>query len=163
MGVSTDAVLVYGYVWKDEDTELFEDDDREWDEILLTRRGMQSPWDAFPEGLESLPYAEQNAAAGRWKAEHRADLDAWYAAKKAIRAEYGVEIDQYCSGECSIPIIKIEGAGYTVARGDVQELTAADLTIDPEWDRKLSKFAEDLEIDLSEAQGPGWFLASWWG
>lgn len=164
MGVSTDAILFYGYVWEDE-AELFDDNDgeTEWEEFLAVRRGIVNPWDAYPQGIERLPYAEKRAAGDQWRADHRAELDEWRAAKKAIEDEYGVEIDSHGSDEWSVPLIKIAGAGHTAARGNPHQLTATDLAVDPEWDGRLRRFVDDLEIDASEAKGPGWFIASWWG
>lgn len=173
MGVSTDALLVYGYVWEDEH-DLFaspvdEDDDSdeeaespEWPEIIAKRRGIPDPWAGYPD-LEHLAYEEQRRQGSAWTAAHRAELDAWSAAKTAIEAEYGVEIDQHGSDEWSVPIVKIADAGHTAARGHPYQMTADDLAVDPEWDGKLQRFIGELSIDTSEAKGPGWFLVSWWG
>lgn len=162
MGVSTDALLVYGYVWDDE-TDLFDDDEAEWEEIAATRRGIANPWDAYPQEYEQLPYAEKRQKGDEWTAAHRAELDAWYDAKKAIAAEYGVEIDQHGSDQWSVPIVKIADAGCRAPRGYPHKLATRDLVVDPDWDAKLQRFITDLNIDTSEAQGPGWFLVSWWG
>lgn len=171
MGVSTDALLVYGYVWEDEADLLgSEEDDSdeeaespEWPEIIARRRGIQSPWDAYPQEIERLPYEERRRKGDEWITAHRAELDAWHEARKAIETEYGVEIDQHGSQEWSVPIVKIAGAGHRAARGYPHRLTAEDLAVGPEWDGKLQRFITDLNIDTSEAQGPGWFLVSWWG
>ena len=172
MGVSTDAMLFYGYVWEDEaeligsvseDDDEAEDDEAEWAEIIAARRGILNPWCDFPQDIERLPYDQQRAAGERWTDEHRAELDAWSAATKAISEEYGVEIDHHGSGEWRVPVVKIAGVGHTASRGYPHQLTAADLAVDPEWDGKLRRFITDLGIDASEARGPGWFVASWWG
>lgn len=67
------------------------------------------------------------------------------------------------SDEWSVPLVKITGAGHRAARGHPHQLTAGDLTVDPEWAGKLQRFVTDLGVDTSEAKGPGWFLVSWWG
>ena len=165
MGVSTDALLVYGYVWEEE-ADLFDDEsgEREWTEIVARLRGIPNPWDQYPEAeLAALPYAEQRARGNEWTAAHRAELDAWRDAKKAIEAEYGIDVDYHGSDEWSVPIVKIAGAGKRAARGYPQELAGTDLAVDPEWDGRLRRFVTDLAIDTSEAKGPGWFLVSWWG
>jgi hypothetical protein len=161
MSVSTDALLVYGYIWDDEH-DLFDGDD-EWDKRIAKQRGVVNPWDAYPAEFEKLPYAERKAKGEEWRAANRGALDAWYAARKAISEEYGVEIDRHGSNQWSVPILKIAGAGFTAARGYPKSVTADNLTVDPTWDDKLRRFATDLGIDTSEAEGPGWFLASWWG
>lgn len=179
MGVSTDALLVYGYVWEDEadllgspvdeededygsDEEEEEEESPEWPEIIAKRRGISDPWAGYPD-LEHLAYEEQRRQGSAWTAAHRAELDAWSAAKTAIEAEYGVEIDSHGSDEWSCPVVKITNAGHRAHRGDVHAVEAADLNINPEWRTKLQRFVDDLGIDTSEAKGPGWFLVSWWG
>ena len=168
MGVSTDALLVYGYVWDDE-VDLFgtedeeADDDLEWSEIIARQRGIPNPWDAYPQEFEHLPYTERRAKGDEWVAAHDAELDAWRAARKAIEDEYGVEIDQHGSDQWSCPVVKVAGAGHRAYRGDVHAVEAADLNINPEWRTKLQRFVDDLGIDVNEAAGPGWFLLSWWG
>lgn len=149
MGVSTDALLVYGYVWDDE-TDLLgseDDGDHAWEEIIAKRRGLTDPWASHPGGHRP-----------DWVEAHRAEIDAWNEAKKAIEIEYGVEIDQHGSDQWSVPIIKITGAGYRARRGYPQKLVTRDLIADPDWDAKLQRFITDLNIDTSEAKGPGWFL-----
>ena len=163
MGVSTDAMLVYGYVWEDEFDLLGEDaGDKEWTEIIAAQRGITSPWESYPD-LNSLAYEERARRGEEWREAHRAELDAWYAAKKAIAAEYGVEIDHHGSDQWSVPVVKIAGAGHIARRGYPHQLVPEDLAIGPEWDEKLHRFIADLGIDTSEARGPGWFHMSWWG
>ncbi len=172
MGVSTDALLVYGYVWEDEhdlfgdpDEESGEDSeiDGEWEEIVARRRGIPDPWDQYPAEIERLPYDEKRHKGDEWIAAHRAELDAWSDAKTAITSEYGAEIDSHGSGEWSCPIVKIKGAGHRAGRGDAHAIDPVTLAIDPSWDGKLQRFIADIGIDISEAAGPGWFLVSWWG
>lgn len=170
MGVSTDALLVYGYVWEDEEDILNPQGDeegdeergeREWPEIIAEKRGIADPWKSYPAEIERLPYEEKRAKGREWTDAHRAELDAWSGAKKAITAEYGVEIEHHGSGEWSCPIVC--AAKRRAARGDAHALPADALGVDPEWDGKLARFVADLGIDTSDAQGPGWFLVSYWG
>ena len=161
MGVSTDAMLAYGYVWEDE-FDLLGGGGEDWQEVIAARRGISDPWAARPD-FSHLPYEEQKRQGSEWTEAHRAELDAWYAARKAIAGEYGVEVDQHGSDGWSVPVVKITGAGHTAARGYPRKLTADDLAVDPAWDARLQRFVADLGIDTSEAKGPGWFLMSWWG
>jgi len=172
MGVSTDALLVYGYVWEDEH-DLFgepdDDDDEneerpEWDEVIARQRGIPNPWDAYPhEELGRLPYAEHRRRSDEWVAGHDVELEVWHAAKKAIEDEYDVEIARHGSDQWTVPIVKIASAGHRAHRGDAHMVDPTSLTVDPAWDGKLQQFITDLGIDTSEAKGPGWFLVSWWG
>lgn len=170
MGVSTDALLVYGYVWEDEadilgteDEEGPAGDELEWSEILAGQRGIRNPWADYPAEIDALPYEEQRRQGDAWTTAHRTELDAWRDATKAIEAEYGIVIDRHGSDEWSVPVVRIADAGHRAYRGDVHAVGQDALTVDPEWDGRLQRFVTDLSIDVSEAQGPGWFLLSWWG
>src|SRR5258706_1739539 len=156
MGVSTDALLVYGYVWEDEHDLFGESDADGWEEIAARNRGIPNPWDQFPPEDRSLPYEERRRQGDAWTAAHRAEIDAWHAAQKAISSEYGVETDHHGSDQWRVPIVKIRGAGKRAGRGYPQPLTDGDLAVDPAWDGKLQRFISDLGIDTAEAQGPGW-------
>src|SRR6266567_7988042 len=144
MGVSTATLLVYGYVWEDEADLFGEDpaqDEREWEEVVARKRGILNPWDAYPSGeFNAMSYEQRRAVGDAWMAEHRAELDAWYAAKKAIAAEFGVEIDQHGSDEWSVPIVKISGAGWRPWRGYPQDLTGKSLPRSDDRDAKLAIF-----------------------
>lgn len=164
MSVSTNAMLVYGYVWEDEADLLNreEEDETEWTEVVARQRGIVNPWDAYPPEIEALPYDQRREASDQWCDEHRGALNIWNDAKQAIAEEYGVEISSHGSGEWSCPVVKILDAGWIARRGYPQNLSGEELNRNPEWDKKLADFCRDLEIDLTEAKGPGWFLASWW-
>jgi hypothetical protein len=137
VGVSTDAKLVYGYVWEDEhdlfasgeDDEDYDEeesaDEPEWEEIIARQRGIANPWDSYPQIIDRLPYDDQRRRGDAWTADHRAELDAWHAAKKAIAEEYGVEVDHHGSDEWEVPVVKITGAGHTAARGYPHQLSGA--------------------------------------
>lgn len=168
MSVSTNGMLVYGYIWGDDVDLLNPDGDeasdgREWVDVIAERRGIVSPWASFPPEIEALPYPKKNTATKVWAEENRAALDAYYAAKKAIEDEYGVEIDSHGSDGWAVPIVKVAGVGHTARRGYPVKLDPSALAVDPAWDEKLARFCADLGIDTSEAEGPGWFLTSWWG
>src|SRR4051812_17268927 len=116
MGVSTDAILFYGYCW-DEEGELLgrgDGDDRpEWAEVVLRKRGVANPWDAYPNAEIGAirGYQQQRAAGEAWVAAHRAELDAWDEARKAVEAEFGCEIGAHCSDGCPMPYVAVAGAG----------------------------------------------------
>ena len=167
MGTSTDAILFYGYIWSDE-CNLFADgdddeesDEREWEEILLERRGVSNPWTEHP-GTETAGQA--------WMTANQKRIDEWYAAKEAIHDEYGVEIRRHGSDQWSVPYIHIddERGHVRASRGHPEQVTAEMLTVGEDWDARLARFVADLGIDIAgdednEVKGPGWFLASWWG
>jgi hypothetical protein len=162
MGTSTDALLVYGYVWDDEH-DLFDGEETDWEDRIAVASGLVNPWDTFPREIDRLPRDQRAAQGDAWRAEHRGELDAWHEAKRRAVSSYGVTIDHHGSDQWSCPIVKIEGAGHTVSRGYPTPVAAVDLTVGADWDAKLARFVADLNIDVSGAAGPGWFLASWWG
>jgi hypothetical protein len=162
MGTSTDALLVYGYVWDDEH-DLFDGEETDWEDRIAVASGLVNPWDTFPREIDRLPRDQRAAQGDAWRAEHRGELDAWHEAKRRAVSSYGVTIDHHGSDQWSCPIVKIEGAGHTVSRGYLTPVAAVDLTVGADWDAKLARFVADLNIDVSGAAGPGWFLASWWG
>lgn len=172
MGQSTDAILFYGYCWDDEHVLFEEDEDSgEWAEIVAKRRGISNPWDFYrSSGAESLQqgllYAEQDAAFKSWEEEvgFETMLATWREEKNKIKAEYeGVAISSHCSCSYPMPYIYIESTELNARRGFPIEVTLDHITPPTaDWDESLSRFVEDLDIDISEASGPGWFLVSMW-
>lgn len=168
MGVSTDAILFYGYVWKEEQ-DLLErvkgrKEDDEWPDILLRRRGIRNPWDGYPNAeIRAIRnYEEQRWRGDAWMTEHRAELDAWDAQKQAVEKEFGVDIGTHCSGECSMPFVHIVEAGTSARRGYPEKLEPDALHIDPAWDAKLDRFLKELGLRKPQ-KNPGWYLVSYWG
>jgi hypothetical protein len=170
MSTSTNGMLVYGYIWS-EDVNILEaahtgeDDQREWPEIIADRRGIANPWDGYPSpsGVSQSQREAATRRAEQWIATHRAEIDARREAIKAIEAEFGVVIDSHGSDSWTCPIVSIAGASITAHRGYPKQITPANLEVGADWDAKLATFIAELGIDTSEAEGPGWFLASWWG
>jgi hypothetical protein len=102
MGTSTDALLVYGYIWEDETELLLDDDDGdlEWEAALLRKRGMTDPWESHPGGMDA----------------HRAEIDPGTRPRSCRRRVRG-EHDQHRSDQATSRSIKIADAGVTAARG----------------------------------------------
>ncbi len=160
MGVSTDAILFYGYCWSEEGVELTPKD-KEWEEAVLRSRGVVNPWDAYPPENERLPYPQNRTAADAWSAEHRAELDAWYDAKEAVRTEFGCEIGRHCSGEYSMPFVCVSASEHRARRGYPIQVDA--LTVGDGWDEQLAKFMAAVGISKPDGQdGPRWWLVSYW-
>lgn len=167
MGVSTDALLVYGWVWHDEINLLDRDSERdyeqEWPNVVATLRGISDPWGDYPARDSALSYEENDRISKQWMAEHRFELDEYRASRDAIEEELGCTIDWHGSDEWSVPIVCIKSASIQASRGSPQQIEPQALTVDPSWDDMLATFVETLSIDTSDASGPGWFMASWWG
>ncbi len=171
MGQSTNAILFYGYVWDDE-TDLWDRDDHDyWFEAVAKRRGISSPWDFYREsGAEAqhnaLRYEDQKNAYYYWKEQvgFEALLAEWDAAKDAIKAEHpSIDVGSHCSCDFPMPYIFVSDTKQNASRGyPVAVDTDKVSDTRPEWDEALTAFVTDLDIDISEAQGPGWFLVSNW-
>lgn len=160
MGQSTDAVIFYGYCWDDE-CDLFDDPEVEWPEIIAIERGHKNPWKFFPPEIEKLPYEQKEIASKQWCDENRQIIDGWYAIKKKIEKEFGVDIGSHCSGECSIPYVHIPESEITAHRGYPVELSNQSLQVDASWDERLDAFMKALKIERPH-KVPGWRLVSWW-
>lgn len=174
MGQSTDAYLFYGFCWDDEIDLLHNDpeDESYWYEIIASREGHRNPWDLYRmSGSEAehnqLPYAEQSAAFQAWKEEVGfEDLYAeWKAVTDEIKSRYsGIDISSHCSCDYPMPYVYVTESESQAWRGSPQQIDPTTLTSAPTdlWDTALTRFVEDLGIDTSGAQGPGWFLVSNW-
>lgn len=173
MGQSTDAIMAYGYVWDDE-TELW-DDDRydEWPEFVAEQRGHTSPWDFYREsGAEAehsnLPYQSQRLAFEAWEEEvgFKAMLREWKSALETIKAEHPeISVKSHCSCDYPMPYICVTDTEQRASRGYPVAFDPEKMAQNEEihnWQGYLAMFVEALDIDISGAQGPGWFLVSNW-
>jgi hypothetical protein len=172
MGQSIDAILFYGLVW-DEEAELWENDRHdEWIVALAKRRGITSPWDFYRDsGAEaehqSLRYEDQKKAYYYWKesVDFESMLKEWDLALKAIRAEHpSITVGSHCSCDYPMPFICVGETYQRAWRGtpvgvNMPQMAQAN-TI--RWNDQLNDFIKALDIDISDAKGPGWFLVSNW-
>lgn len=161
MGVSTDAVIFYGFCWS-EPTELFpEECEGEWQKAVLAKRGIVSPWEKAPQDAwDCLPYVERRKASDTWCKANRADLDTWYAQQEAVRQEFGVEVGYHCSGEYSIPYLYATGSRQRASRGYPEEVKSLDVGVD--WAARLERFLAELGLTRPH-DVPRWWLVSYWG
>ena len=175
MGQTTDAILFYGFCWNDEGESIFgeneDGENKEWFEVVAKRRDISSPWTMYrSSGAEAsrrvLSYKEQDAAYKVWKDQVGFDalLDTWREELDKIKAEYGnIEVGSHCSCDYPMPYVYIEASKLIAWRGGPVEVTTDHFDADRDrWDADLARFVEDLDIDVSDAQGPGWFLVSNW-
>jgi hypothetical protein len=158
VGVSTDAILFYGYVWEDEDSDPLGIGDKEWSEVVLEKRGEKNPWHDYPAEDERLPYEERRKKGDAWAADHRAEIDAWYAKKRAVVAEFGVDVCRHCSGDC--PMLYISTKEHLASRGNPVRIES--LVIEPGSNAKLDRFLQEFGV-RPPASGLGWWLVSYWG
>lgn len=173
MGVSTDAILFYGYCWHEEGASIYgergesdadddDDGDRYWPERVLANRGVKNPYDDFPKEIEAIRnYDEKRRKGDEWFAANRPSLDAWYKAKRDVEIEFGCSIGQHCSGDYPMPYVFVNASITRAARGYPKEITS--LSVGDDWNEKLAKFVAELGIVPPEGQEPKWWLVSYWG
>jgi hypothetical protein len=161
MGVSTDAIVFYGYCWDEEIDLLPEEAAGEWEYVVLKNRGLKSPWDDYPsEELAGLPYNERKRAKDQWYETNHVALTAWRDAQTAVARELACEVGRHCSDDCSMPYVCVNGSVFCAGRGCPQELALPPVGAD--WDEKLKKFLAELDIERPQER-PRWWLVSYWG
>ena len=168
MGVSTDAILIYGYAWAEE-KDLFQahrfgdgdDDDAEWPELLLRKRGVKNPWDDYPitaEMQRQLSYETRDSLSRCWMAENEERLDAWRQRQEAVEREFGVIVGRHCSGECPMPYV---AAWKLVAHRGSPVAVAVPVGCYDAWDARLATFLAEFGI-VPPQEHPGQWLVSYW-
>lgn len=173
MGQSTDAILAYGYVWGDEASLFNEDEGDEWVEALAVRRGIPNPWTLYRDSgaqadHNALPYVQQEPAYESWKVSVGFDalLEDWDSARKAIKAEHpDISVGFHCSCDFPMPYICIASTKQQAGRGYPVTFDPRTMALEQDninWLGYLAMFTDALGIDLTEAQGPDWFLVSNW-
>ena len=168
MGMSSDGLLFYGYIYEDEGSvfgynEDEEDSDDEWDKIIAGRRGITNPWDNFPteEADKIRDYKERQKFIDAWC--DSVDLKSWHAALKSIKEEFGCDIGWMGHLEYSYPCIFVNESQKKAYDYSVQNVTELLTSPSPlaEWNAKLEHFITELGLEPSE--GPGWYLTSTYG
>ena len=163
MGMYATAILAYGYVWSYSNNNdiVSGNSTLEWQEVLAKKFSHTNPWDNFPKEFDRLPYLERDAASKQWIENHRAEINEWTKVKDDLENWYKVEVSYHCSSDDPMTYLAIKDIEFRAYQGD--PVLVPDLEINPEWDAWLQRFMTDLDIDLSESKGPGWFLASHYG
>jgi len=158
MGVSTDAILCYGFQFKDEEGREKEGAP-EWlideatgeemmlDDFLARLVGLPEPLEHFDEERYASDPAYKSAWSEHWKR------------KRALEDEHGVEIVLHCSDSYPMYILAVKASVQTASRGSLIELGQA-LSVGPEWRETIRSFCERAKIPFEE---PQLILCSYWG
>lgn len=152
MGTSTDAILAFGWAWDTEDADLGLDEDVEWPELVLKKRGIVNPWDLYPETIS-------REEGQNWLAQNRDAVDAWYAQQIAVRDEFGCDVASHCSGDCPMPYVYVVESEITAWRGTVKQIPLP-LAPRASWKSQLERFVGELGIEVDS--DPYYFLVSYW-
>jgi hypothetical protein len=145
MGVSTDAILAYGYDLGDpasrEGNPEWYDDDEDGD------------IDFSEQAMNILLAKLAGFTETDWK------VDGYWTRKEEAKESLGFNIITHCSYDYPMYILCIE-PHYRAWRGDAVEIPH-NLGYTPEWDSKLDQAVEILGLKVAER--PSWLLASLWG
>jgi hypothetical protein len=146
MGISTDAILAYGYdLGDDPDVDWWanrdEDDEEESDFGEVATNKM----------LESIGFTE------KWVS---GIDDEYFTRKRNAEGQLGVEIIYHCSYD--YPMYILAAKEIRAYRGDVTVIEMSDLLINIEWDDKLARALQSLGIKPIN-EYPQWMLVSMWG
>lgn len=164
MGNDATAILFYGYCFPEEGEELIAHDD-EWSSVIAKGRGIVDPWDEYYalDRPSQRDYQAYHAFSDKWIAEHDVELNAWHEAKRKIEKEMKVDISYSGSDQAMYPYIYVTDGKLSVEWGENLQINSNDLTVEGDWDDLLIAFINELKIDITEAQGPGWFLVAFYG
>jgi hypothetical protein len=156
MGVSTNAMLVYGYdLGSDEGWKVRETDE---DGYTLTVDWYDEDHeDEFVEQAGNRLLADAGFTETDWRS------DGYFDRKAEAERAIGVEFESHCSGDCPMWIL----AAHTVTahRGGVKQIDLTALALDPgrgDWDAKLRHALTVLGLTPTQEQA-AWFLCSYWG
>lgn len=164
MGVSTNAILFYGYFWENE--ESIDDilgkpeniSDLEFEEnyppevfrdLCYKVRGQKRPESWERPDWDSLSKDEQSQI---WDEQKKADAD----------VTFGTEMDIHCSSSFPLLYLAVSESHISARRGYpacVNSRVCADTS---EWDKRLDQIVETMSIDV-EGRERGWHIASFWG
>lgn len=135
MGVTTNAVLFYGYCWQEETNMPWTigddeppDVEEEWEDRYLL---------AICHGQPPKDYGDRI---------------------KLVKKSTCI-VDSHCAGTCPMPFVAVRASVITAHRGDMKEVKSLD--VGKTWDDDLDKFCELMEIS-TEGQKPRWWLVAYW-
>ncbi len=155
MGVSTNAEINYGIVFEEDfefpwSDEKYEGDIGEW---WLDANGYKPPFEPYTKDGNYAPgFKEKDPRLDEYY-EH---LRKWMAANPI-----GVELVNYCSGDCPMHMLAIVGLGMVANRGYPTLIDPSKLAVDEAAIDKLMAFCAKWGIETDGK--PGWYLTSYWG
>ncbi len=156
MGISSDAILFYGFSYDEEIdlADLIEDEDfqdDEWDDYYCKKHNLIEP--EWPKDYESR-------AIKALTPEESAERKVWREKKEEILSQCGAGIRFHCHGDYPIPYIYAKDSRVAAGRGDVVDISVEKLTIQKDWDSKIEKFCKVMGIEKKPC---GWKLVSYMG
>lgn len=146
MGISTNAVLFFGFTFAEGDDCLgnFLGD---WEMEYAGKKGLAAPDFDFPEDGDP----DRDAKKKLWR-------EYWDAVNELIGAS-GCKMDAHCSSEYPMWYVCVGISEKTASRGNPLELALEDLVVGDDWVIMLRDFCDKVGIEWEE---PKWWMASDW-
>ena len=154
MGVSTNALLIFGFDFHDSDSDGdYRFGEEGWEEFYAAKKGVVDDSELFnKEGNYAVP---EGAERNRREKLH----DIYYDKKQKLAKKAGVEIDCHCSTD--YPIYFVSLRSYSASRGFPTKIDISKIDdVTQDEIAKLKEFCEIMEIKWKK---PHWYLASYWG
>lgn len=145
MGVSTDAILYYGFApnWGDDG------DPPPWE---VAGFDDFDDWVAHAARIEEPTYPIPPGTAGNY-----------FAQVEAAVAATGLEVVLHCSDDCTQHGLALRSTVVRAARGYPEEINMAAMTALPDASSTFEKFAALMGLDLDTLGTCSWWLVSYWG
>jgi hypothetical protein len=143
MGVSTDAILFYGFPFGDEGEEFpwhKDQYDNDWVQYYAEKIGIPIPTEEYSEETKKI-FSEF-----------------WNKRNKAVE-ECECEIGIYCSYDYPMLYAAIQRFTVTTWRGDCNEVN----TNRPVWPKEIDKLRDFCKLMGIEFQEPKWYMVRLWG
>ncbi|MEV7793385.1 hypothetical protein AB0O68_15540 [Streptomyces sp. NPDC087512] len=160
MGMSTNAMLVYGYHLGSSDSGWLVHGAGEYGELPPV--DWYNPDDEDNDGFQESAEKRLLATLAQFT-ENDWSADSYFDRQHAAKARLGVEFDTHCSGD--YPMYLLIAKGITAYRGDAQEIDFAALQDEvqrADADAKLRAALDALGLRPTQERAQ-WLLCSYWG
>jgi hypothetical protein len=152
MGVSTDAILFFGVVLPDSESEDFVPDPWEggphdgWEEALAATQGVLPP---------TVPFSDET----------RAEYKAYWERKSTVVGAFGCTVGIHCSDDYPMQYVALKHREITANRGYAQAIDPANLAVLDRDREKVELFLETIGYTREQFARwrIGWWLVSYWG
>jgi hypothetical protein len=151
MGVSTDAILFYGFCYDDEG------DDADWNPRNVDWFEASEQWED-EHCPQQPPRPPQGATIDAYNTpewvEWRKRMEHWR------KTGDGVRVGEHCSGDYPMLYVSLTAHTHKAHRGYPEEIKPGMLAVTAEQEAALKAFCERFGFKY---KGPRWWLVSWWG
>ena len=144
MGVSTNAILIFGIDYEEGELPLMNDeDDSDFEKIVAEAYGVKEP---------EVEYSDETTE------EYRK----YWAKQREVMNQIPVVMETHCSDSCPMYILGLSKTRVSANRGDPATFDRGALETEI-TDRDIELFKEFYEKFNIEWQEPKWLLCSYWG